>query len=71
MRPMRPHSSNIYQVKPDYGPVDQMGPARPRKTVYRPSTGNKIVGRPCVYENAAPVRVQTSSKHRAGLHDMS
>ena len=31
---------------------------------------HKIVGKPYVYKNTAPVRVHTSSKHRVGLHDM-
>ena len=31
---------------------------------------HKIVGRPYVYENTAPVRFQTFSKHCAGLHGM-
>ena len=31
---------------------------------------HKIVGRAYLYENTAPVRVQTSSKHRAGLHSI-
>ena len=41
MRPERPPSCCINQVKPDYVPADQRGQHGTRKTTYRPSTGAK------------------------------
>ena len=83
-RPIRPVSApscNIYQVKSDLCFMcyltrrDQHGP---RKTAYGPFYRHKII-RPCMKivhaqlsatGNTAPVVVQTSSKHRAGIHSM-